>query len=82
MISLVLAGIKCRDLVKSHYFDNTVKIMIYSLMTSYFNEILFDFVDQLDIENTKTSVWCIQVIFNHIKSTIANQIDNCKSNSP
>lgn len=56
MISLVLAGINFRDLVKSHYFDNTVKIMIYSLMTSYFNEILFDFVDQLDIENTKTSV--------------------------
>lgn len=55
-ISLVLAGINFRDLVKSHYFDNTVKIIIYSLMTSYFNEILFDFVDQLDIENTKTSV--------------------------
>lgn len=36
-ISLVLAGINFRDLVKSHYFDNTVKIMIYSLMTSYFN---------------------------------------------
>lgn len=55
-ISLVLTGINFRDLVKSHYFDNTVKIMIYSLMTSYFNEILCDFVDQLDIENTKTSV--------------------------
>lgn len=36
-ISLALTGINFRDLVKSHYFDNTVKIMIYSLMTSYFN---------------------------------------------
>lgn len=30
--------------------------MKYAFMSSYFNDILFDFVDQLDIENTKTSV--------------------------
>lgn len=45
-------------------------------MTSYFNEILCDFVDQLDIENTKTSVWCIL----YTGYFQPYQIDYCKSN--